>query len=349
MTKKVRVATPSPDADANVGVPMKIRVMDNNLENTIRDVQFDKLKEYLSSSSHTWIDILSVSEEDFDRLSNVLGIPKTLLESGLVDESYPRIDYFEHYAMIFAKITDTKILPKDSPQHLFVDRSGILVICQGQNIITLSKTQTDVFDLLLEKAKKIHTAQEPLVVSILYTVFKHILEKDQQIISALEQELLTMESIPLKDRPSNFLETAFYFRKEINRLVPSLLHLKEIISMIISDRVPLEGFSERHEKLFDTLMDEAVYLHETASNARDNLQSLVDLYINTSSYQMNKVMRIIAILTALGIVPAIVLGALGTNIAGSPWNLHLWQVLLGLGITMLALSWVFYRLGWFKG
>ena len=337
------------EAVAKVGIPLKIRVMDYHLENIIRDVSFDKLQEYLRSPSHTWIDIISVSEEDFDLLSSILGIPKAILEGGLSDKSYPHIDYFEHYAMIFAKITDAKILPKDSTQHLLVDRSGILVICQGQNIITLSKTQTDIFDLLLERARRVHTDQEPLVVSILYTVFKYILEKDEQIISALEQELLTLESIPLKNRRSAFLETAFYFRKEINRLVPSLLHLKEIISMIISKRLPLEGFSERHEKLFDILLDESVYLYETASNVRDNLQSLVDLYINTSSYQMNKVMRIIAILTALGIVPAIVFGALGTNIFGNPWSVHLWQVLLGVGIAMGTFSLVFYKLGWFKG
>ncbi len=95
-------------------------------------------------------------------------------------------------------------------------------------------------------------------------------------------------------------------------------------------------------------MDEASYLHETASNARDNLQSLVDLYINTTSYQMNKVMRLIAVITSLGILPAIILGALGTNIAGNPWDIQLWQVFLGLGISMLALGWIFYRLGWMK-
>ena len=125
--------------------------------------------------------------------------------------------------------------------------------------------------------------------------------------------------------------------------------MKEIIAVITSKRVPLEGFTERHEKVFDILMDEASYLHETASNARDNLQSLVDLYINTTSYEMNKVMRLIAVITCLGILPAIILGALGTNLIDNPWDVHLWQVLGGLGIAMLAIGWIFYRLGWLKG
>ena len=159
---------------------------------------------------------------------------------------------------------------------------------------------------------------------------------------------MRLESIPYKERPSTFLETTFHLRKEANQLVPSLLHLKELISIISSKRVPLEGFDEKHEKIFDILLDEAVYLHETASNARDDLLSLIDLYINTTSYEMNKVMRVIAVITCLGIIPA-VMGLLGSNIAGNPWDIQLWQVFGILGVVMFFLGWVFYRLGWLKG
>lgn len=345
--RKIQVASLITKPQVEVELPMEIRVMDGNLENVYQDVQLGKLNEYLSSPTHTWIDISSVSDSDLDQISSILGVAKIILEGELVDESYPRVDYFEHYSMVFARIADVKIMRKGLTR-LFVNRSGLLVICKGQNIITLSRTKPDIFGQILEKVKRIHTPEEPLVVSILYTIFKYILERDKQIVTALEQELMILESIPLKERPSNFLEIAFYLRREVNQLVPTLLHLKEIISVIISKRVPLEGFNEKHEELFDILMDEAAYMHETASNARDNLQSLVDLYINTTSYEMNKVMRLIAIVTSLGILPAIISGALGTNIAGNPWNIHLWQLFFGLGILMVALGWIFYRLGWLK-
>jgi Mg2+ and Co2+ transporter CorA len=235
-----------------------------------------------------------------------------------------------------------------SPGKIKVDRDSFLVICQGQNIMTLSKTQTRMFDLILEKAKKIHTAQEPLVVTILYTLLRHILDKDKQIITSLEQQLVSLESVPFKDSPSNFLEVTFNLRKEVNQVVPSLMHLKEIISEISTKRVPLEGFNERHEKVFDILTDEASYLHENAVNVRDNLESMIDLYINTTSHQMNKVMRLIAVLTCLGIIPAIILGALGTNVSGNPWGIQLWQVFTVPLLLMLVLAWIFYRLGWLK-
>ncbi len=326
---------------------MEIRVMDSDLENIHEDVSLSEVKRYVNSPSQTWVDMSSVSESYFDELSGALGVPKILLESELVEESYPRIDYFEHYSMIFARIAEPRIVQKGT-KRLFVSRAGLLVICYGQNIITVSKHKTSLFDQILEKAKKYHNSREPLVVSILYTILKYVLEKDEQIIATLEREVVRLEDIPLKERPSDFLETTFHLKKEVNQLVPSLLHLKEIVTVITSKRVPLEGFSERHERLFDILMDEATYLHETAQDARENLLSLIDLYINTTSYEMNKVMRIIAVITCLGIIPAVG-GLLGSNLIGNPWGVHLWEVFSVVGVIMVGMGWVFYRVGWLKG
>jgi Mg2+ and Co2+ transporter CorA len=325
---------------------IQIKVMDNTIENKYEDVPLSRISEYLNNKSHTWIDISYVSDTDFGELSKVLGVPRLVLESELVEEAYPRIDYFGTYSMIFARIADIK-MPGKGTNPLFVNRAGLLVICWDQNIITLSRTKTELFDHTLEEVKKHISPGDSIVVSVLYSILKYTLEQDSRIITAIEKELIKFENMPLQKRSSGFLETSFHLRKEVNQLVPSLLHIKEILAIITTKRVPLEGFVEKHERLFDILTDQASYLYETASNARDNLQSLIDLYINTTSYETNKVMRIIAVITCLGIIPAI-MGLLGSNIYGNPWNIQLWQVFSVLGMLMLGMGWIFYRLGWLK-
>ncbi len=327
--------------------PLRLKVMDGALNNIKKEVPAGELETYLRSPAETWIDISCISDEDFEQLSKAMGIPRILLESEMVDESYPRVDYFERYSLIFARVADV-VVQKKGPAHLIVNRTGLLVVCQGQNIITLSKGPTEVFDRILKEVQRVHAPEDPIVVSILYALLKHVLARDREIIRALERELMELESIPVNKRPPTFLEATFYLRKEVNQLVPSLLHLKEVITIITAKRVPLKGFEERHAKIFDILEDEAVYLHETASNARDDLLSLIDLYINTNSFQMNRVMRVIAVITSMSIIPA-VLGLLGSNIIGNPWDVQLWQVFTGLGVAMLGLGWIFYRLGWLKG
>ena len=327
--------------------PIAVKVIDGRLETAPVIITIEKIPQYLQNKSNTWIDISSISEDNLASLSAVLGIPRLILESELNEASYPRVDYFDHYSMIYTRIVNYKLQDGDSIR-LEVSRGGLLVVCLDQNIITLSTSKTEAFDKILEKARKLHAPEDPAVVTVLYALMKYVLEKNKHVITALEQQLMEIENIPLKSRPSNFLETTFYLRKEVNQIVPGLLHLKEVLSIIADKRVPLAGFNENHEKIFDILLDEAGYQYETANSARDNLLSLIDLYINTTSYEMNKVMRIIAVITCLGIIPA-VMGLLGSNILGNPWNIELWQVFGILGAIMLATIWIFYRLGWLKG
>lgn len=326
---------------------IQIRVMDNTTENKYKDVPLSKISEHLKNPTHTWIDISYISDDDLEELSKIIGISRLVLESELVEEAYPRIDYYGNYSMIFARIADIKVSGK-GVKHLFVNRVGLLVICCGSNIITLSRTKSELFDRILEQAKKTVDSEDSIIVSVLYSIFKHTLEQDSQIITAIEKELIKFENVPLKNRPPDFLEISFHLRKEVNQLVPSLLHIKEILSIITTKRVPLDGFVEKHERIFDILTDQSSYLFETASNARDNLQSLIDLYINTTSYETNKVMRTIAVITCLGIIPAL-MGLLGSNISGNPWEIQLWQVFVVLGMLMIGMGWIFYRLGWLKG
>lgn len=326
--------------------PLEIRAVDGELGKVQTGVSLSGIKTYLENVSHTWIDICWASEETLPELSKALDVSQVVLESGLIEESYPRVDYYDHYSTIFARIADVK-MEQRGIKRLTVSRVGLLVICRGLNIITISKTRTDAFERILQIARSKHEGEQPLVISVLYAVIKDVLERDRSIIRTMENELVTLENIPFKQRPPNFLESTFHLKKEVNQLVTSLLHMKEIASVITSKRVPLEGFTEDHSRIFDILADEATYLHETAESARDNLLSLIDLYINTTSFELNRVMRIIAVITCLGIIPALC-GMLGSNIIGNPWDIELWQLFCLLGFLMLALGWIFYRLGWLK-
>ncbi len=345
--RRAELVSPDENVEVKELPPMSVELIDGHLASKTHNVSWQEIKSYLASPSHTWVHFSGVSDADLEGISALLDMPRMLLDSEMTEESYPRVDYFDQFSVIFARVAEIEV-NTDGASLVSVKRSGLLVVCRGHNIITISRARTGIFDRILEEARRVHNPDDTLAVTILYSILKYILEKDRQIIRAVEQQLMRMEAVPPRQRPPDFLERAFNLRKEVNQLVPSLLHLREIMAVITARRVALEGFSDRHEKVFGILREGAEYLHETASNARDNLQSLVDLHMNTTSFETNKVMRIIAVITSLGIVPAL-MGLLGSNIVGNPWNIQLWQVFGIAAVVMLALGWVFWRLGWLKG
>jgi Mg2+ and Co2+ transporter CorA len=338
-TVESRVERPAPE--------MRIQALVGDLSTVKRDITLDEMKRLWESPTESWLDLSGVAETDLGSLSRTVGLPEIFITSKLVDESYPRIDYIERHSVIFLQ-TGRAEMHEHGTHHLTINRTGFLIICSGRNILTVSKTQAELFDKILDRARQRAQPGQPLLVTILYTILEHILYRYKQIIGKIESELLRLENIPRGEAPRDFLETAFQLKKEVNRLVSSLLHMKEVLTVITSRRVPLEGFDRSHEELFDILLDETVYLHETAQNAKDDLASQIELHINTTTYEMNKVMRVLAVITCLALIPAFISGMFGENLADAPWGFHLWQVVGLTTAAMLGLGYMFYKLGWLK-
>jgi len=63
---------------------------------------------------------------------------------------------------------------------------------------------------------------------------------------------------------------------------------------------------------------------------------------------MNRVMRLLALLTALALIPATAGGLLGMNLAGSPWPGTLAQVSFGVAAGMALSLYVFATKGWLR-
>jgi Mg2+ and Co2+ transporter CorA len=136
--------------------------------------------------------------------------------------------------------------------------------------------------------------------------------------------------------------------KEVSRLVSNLVHFKDLLGRIISEKVPLEGFDKSAEEAFHVLQDSAVYLNEIAHDAIENLRSTIDLYINQTSFETNRILKILAVITAISVIPSAIGGLMGTNLLDVPFGLYLWELCFVIGVAMTFAVYTFYKLGWLK-
>ncbi|MFA7198349.1 MAG: CorA family divalent cation transporter [Methanoculleus sp.] len=113
--------------------------------------------------------------------------------------------------------------------------------------------------------------------------------------------------------------------------------------LVIVDREKtIVTVSKAEDRIFEPI------LAGLAGNIREGLLSLIDVHINTVSYEMNRAMRVIAVLSALVLIPTLIGQVLGMNILGIPFALSLWEVTAWTIISMLVVGWIFYRLGWLR-
>jgi Mg2+ and Co2+ transporter CorA len=322
---------------------------------TIRQVGSDLIKHDLSwseleahvadRSKQEWLDIHNVSDEGFTKLSTILKIAEPHFKSGIMDDIYPHIDYIQKSSFIFLQSGELKY-PENEANYLTISRSGVIVICNGTKIITLSRHSV-VLDQVLESVNQ--TKKEGgFVVPVLYGILERMLSDYRGILSEIEIETLKISGTPRSKLPRDFLGRIYQLEKEVSRLVSNLVHFKDMLSIIISKNVPLEGFDKNAEEAFQVLQDSAAYLNEISHDLIENLKSIIELYINQTSFETNKILKILAVVTSVSVIPSAIGGLMGMNLLDVPFPAYLWQVCFVIGVGMSLAVYTFYKLGWLK-
>jgi magnesium transporter len=314
-----------------------------------KNLTWDQFKNHVSNTeTYEWLDLNYVSDEGFTELSGSLGVPEPHFKSELVDDIYPHIDNVQKTSFIFVQSGKIQYPAENEANYLTITRSGMIVICYGKKIITVSRRRTDLIDEVLKTLQQQGEVKE-FVVPVLYNILDHILNDYRAILSEMEIELLQIGGTPRSKLPKDFLERIYQMEKEVSRLVSNLVHFKDMLTIITSKKVALDGFDEKsEEEAFHVLLDSAGYLSEIAHDLIENLRSNIDLYINQTSFEANKILKILAVITALSVVPTAVSGLLGTNMVDVPYGATLWQLSFVVGVCVSFIAYSFVKLGWLK-
>lgn len=319
---------------------MKINILTDG--GIIKGAAKEDIAGYMAAPGHIWIDLQQVSELDIGFVCDTLKIPKIVLESKIIKESYPKIDFFKNFTTIF--IRDSKLQSDGVDiKDVRILRNNMLISWANNYIVTISSEKSELFDLVSDG---LAVKDDDFIIRILYSIFSRKISDYEEIVRLMEQNITAMEELPV-GQMHPFLENSFYFKKEIQKIHSNLLHFKQVLGIIRTRKI-LPGLRDEYHSLFGVLHDESVFLSETSENIRDNLFSLIDLRINTVSVGLNRVMRILAVITSLGLIPSIISGLFGQNLIDSPYPVRLPEVFFLEIFIMSLMAYAFYRRGWLR-
>jgi Mg2+ and Co2+ transporter CorA len=70
--------------------------------------------------------------------------------------------------------------------------------------------------------------------------------------------------------------------------------------------------------------------------------------MNTLNYEMTRVMRIVAVMTALALIPTTIGGLLGENLIDAPWSMTIYEIVFIVMLFMSLAVYFFFRKGWLR-
>ncbi|MCW4029648.1 MAG: hypothetical protein NWE92_08385 [Candidatus Bathyarchaeota archaeon] len=323
-----------------------IQLVDIN-QKTTTPISWDELQSRLvNDPTQEWIDIHDISDEGFAQLSNMLNIPEAQFRGNLIDEIYPHLDHSENVSLLFLQ-SGKIIYPKTSANYLTIVRSGIIVINRKNKILTVSKHNVDLPDKVFRNLPKT-TVEGNVVATTLFSILMNVLNDYKALLSEVEMEVIKIGDLPKSRLPQDFLERMYRFGKEVGRVASNIVHFKEMLSLINTGNIFVERFDHKTEQAFHILQDTTQFLNEIADDVTGSLQSIIDLYINQTSFDTNRILKILAVITALAIFPSAIGGILGMNLLDVPYTAVLWQIVMVICLIMFFMGYACLKLGWLK-
>lgn len=296
-----------------------------------------------------WIDASGLSGAQLAAAGAAVGAPPDLFAELLHDSISTRVEPLPRATVLFLWVPGVEPDGEEAARRgaPVVGRRGLVLASTERGLVSLAREPLGLVDVVLADLAA-DVAPAPLPALALFATLRRTLRAYERVITALERPLRALEAAPLTDGGAVFLERTFHLRQQLATCEADLWRLRTFLEGVGAGRVPLRGVPPQTLEVVRALATDAEWVHHTASNAREALASLIDLRLNLASFEMNRVMRVLAVVSVLGLVPALAGGLLGMNLVESPWSLTLAQVSYAVASVMALLLYTFVAKGWLR-
>lgn len=313
------------------GSPIVTRLQADEPQSTGLD--WAALLAWLGGTPRGWLHASNLEPARVEEIARVTRLPRVLLDNALGDASYPRLEVGPKW------VTFSLAMPRPEG-----GREPLLMLIGEECVLSLTRYPAESRTPFVVPPP----APRAWPVRAVLSVVRQALGRHEDIIGRIERELRALDELPADESPGDFFQRVFALRKRIGGSKADLLRLRGILRAVAEGRRPLPGLGNEEREDMARVADDADYLHETADGVREALLSLLDLHLNVSGYGMNRFMRLLAIVSALAIIPTLVGGLMGMNLIDNPWPATLAQVAFGTFIAMACVLYIFLAKGWLK-
>ena len=291
----------------------------------------------------TWLDVQGLSEMDHAEASRVLKIPSQVFKTKLTPDALPDVDYFANLTvlLIWDWPSDADAISGAQPAH-----NPVLVLCAPDYLATVSPAAHALFDRI--GGGDLPLEGETFSVRVLYAILQTEIADYRKALQTLEIKVAELEEESLRKPSRRFLDESFRLKRLVQKHDYNLRHFAMVLDNVRSRGVSLPNVSEAGMNALALCHDGAETLVELCRGIRDNIMTLIDLQMNRVSLEMNRVMRVLATISCVSLIPAVIGGLLGENLVDQPFGVTLPEVMLLVGSLMGIGLYAFYRMGWFK-
>jgi magnesium transporter len=302
-------------------------------------VDADRIASDRKSGHQFWIDLVDPSDDEVNRLGELLGLHPIAIEDTREFGQRPKVDvYDDHVLLVFytARLDEQgSVIPIEV--HVYV-AAGFL--------ITVRRGHCQILDELRDDVERVYEHPVYEILDTLTDAFYPVIEGLEERIDALEAEVLT--------RPRREQLTAIYRLLQEVRMFGRTASVQrdqfEAASDELNRLVELEDTGEYLRDIGDHLAQVAGELHRQS----EDLSALTSTYFNANADRLNAVATRLTVVGTLFVLWTLVTGFFGQNFewltshveSGSDFLIFGVGTLVVPTVILLTVFWV-KRRDWF--
>ena len=296
-----------------------------------------ELTDFYRNTDMTWIDVQGLHDDTVIRsVGKVFGIHPLLLEDVMNTDQRPKFEATDDSMFVVAKML---YLPDEASPNFVLEQ--VSFILGPDYLITFQEQPGDVFEPVRDRLHRANSrlrqsGGDYLLNALLDAVvdqYLTVMEQQSNRLDALEEQLL----LPLKE---DTLRHIHQVKRDLLYIRKSILPFKDVLSgfqktkslLLQPDTVPY----------INDVADHMIQVVDVVESFRELANSLADMYLSAMSHQMNNIMKVLTIFSALFIPLTFIVGVYGMNFQDMPelhWQygyLAVWGMMLLVSLGMLG-------------
>ena len=265
----------------------------------------------------SWFHASNLGGDRFYELADAAAVSRDEIDRALAEDGQAKLREDAHHTMLILQMPT--VAEVGFPE---VHRDRLLAVVTKQGILTATTGSFDLHTKVEHLSTRAALPKFPFPARIACALLSLVRERNLTISHRFDEEARRLEAL---EGGRVFLRDTFRLRREISATALDLWHVKGIVRALADGKTTLRGADLREEKCLDNLLAETESLYETVNKSKEEVKSLIELHINFKSFEMNAFLKLLAIVSFLGLIPSVAGGLLGMNVAENPWPVTLGQ------------------------
>ncbi|MBX2955092.1 MAG: magnesium/cobalt transporter CorA [Cyclobacteriaceae bacterium] len=298
------------------------------------DLTIDDIIQRIKPNRVNWINVDGLYDSSIiEKIQSHFNFHSLLMEDVIQDQR-PKVEEYDDYLFFTLKMLY-------SINGGEIEYEQISFVLGSHYLICFQEKEGDLFDHFRERIRLDQgRVRKKKADYLLYRLIDIIVDNYYNVLDAIGEQIEEIEESLHNEHSEHTFQRIQNLKKELIYLRKAVYPLRDALSTLLKDKNEL--IEEENERFFDDIYDHVVHLLDSLDTYKDLTSSLMDIHINTQNNQLNKVIKVLTIISTIFIPLTFIVGVYGMNFRNMPeidWEYgypFTWAIMILMTLGMLS-------------